>query len=124
MNQKGFTLIEVIVALVIVGVGIVALLGALTQGRRTVLLTKQWAQEESLATQLLIENLDAWQQLRTDASRRNALIRVGNHPELGSWEWRAERSHRLDPNVVDIYRISLHWQKRQVETHAILRTLP
>ena len=131
MNKKaagGFTLIEVIVALTLVGVGVSALLLSLAQGRRTAYQTQQWAQEQQHASAVLFQALEEWRQLRTDPARRSALLQRGQDPVLGPWEWRAEPEHALVGRSVDLHRVTLTWtsagRAQEVETRALLRVVP
>lgn len=125
MRARGFTLLEVVVALALVGVGVTALLLAMAQGRRTFALTRRWAQEERRATDLLFSGLQGMEQLRTAPARQAGLIQRGQDGLLGAWEWKAEPLHRIQGRPVDLYRVSLSWtdqgRSREVETHAVLR---
>ncbi len=130
MNRRaagGFTLLEVVVALGLVGVGVTALLLALAQGRRTSYQTRQWAEEQQRATAVLFQSLEEWRQVRTEAARRNALEQRGEDPLLGPWTWRAQAEHRLEGRPVDFYRVTLRWASAgrplEVETRAVLRVV-
>lgn len=124
MNQRGFTFLEVILALMWTGLVAGALLLALAQGRRTQALTREWAREETRATELLMEGLLRWQALRTDQARRIHLIQTGDDTRLGPWEWRAEALGSAQGRSVDLHRVKLRWREREVETHAVLRVVP
>lgn len=115
-------------ALTLVGVGVSALLLSLAQGRRTAFQARQWAEEQTRATAVLFQTLEAWRALRTEQARRSALRQRGEDPVLGSWEWKAEPEHRIAGRPVDLYRVTLGWtaggRRQEVETHAVLRILP
>lgn len=128
MSQRGFSFLEVILSIALVGLVGSALLMALSQGLRTRRLTHEWAQEENLATQLLLDRLERWKQLRTDMARRACLVQRGEDRELGSWEWRADPHGSTQGRAVDLYRVRLKWNTRggvrEVETDAVLRIVP
>lgn len=123
--QRGFTLLEVIVALIIVGVGITSVLMVLSQGRRTLLLTRRWSDEQVEATRILFQRTEAWQQLRTGPARTSAMDQRGNSPVLGPWEWRMVEERRLEGRSLAMYRIAVTWEEggvaREVSTTSALR---
>lgn len=128
MRQRGFSFLEVILALALVGLVASALLMALSQGRRTQTLTREWAQDEIRATELLMDSLNRWEQLRTEVARRAQLRQNGEDPRLGPWEWSIEPQGLAPGRLVDLYKVRLRWnaqgKQREVETDAVLRILP
>lgn len=124
MKQHGFTLLEAIVALLIVGLGVAGLVGALTQERRVLSQTAEWSQVQERSTALLMEELRRWEQLRSDEARRAALNTHGEDPLLGPWTWQAEIAEAVPGQSVGLYRLTLRWQNHKVRTHAALRILP
>jgi Tfp pilus assembly protein PilV len=123
VREQGFTLLEGIVALLIVGLGVTSLLGALTQGRGVLRQTSAWSIEQERATDLLMAELRRWEQLRSEEARRSALSTRGEDPLLGAWTWQAELAEAIPGQSVGFYRLTLRWQDREVRTHAALRIL-
>lgn len=123
MRERGFTLLEAIVALLIVGLGVTALIGALSQERRVLRQTAEWSEEQQRATALLMEELRRWEQLRSDEARRAALSTRGEDPLLGPWTWQADVAEATPGQPVGLYRLTLRWQNHEVQTSAALRIL-
>ncbi len=123
--QKGFTFLEVVMALLVVGVGTAALLGALTQSDRNAIKAKAWAREETRATEILFSRLDHLEHLRVPEARRQALAAAGTDPVLGAWQWEAVREDAQPALSVGWYRVRLTWTDpsgaREAVTHAALR---
>jgi Tfp pilus assembly protein PilV len=115
--------VEAIVALLIVGLGVTALLGALAQERRTLRQTEAWRAEQECATNLLMEELRRWEQLRSEEGRRSSLATHGEDPLLGAWTWEAQVVEASSGQPVGLYRVTLRWQDHEVQTHAALRVL-
>lgn len=124
-NCRGFTLLEVIVALVVVGLGVTALVGALSQNARTRRMTRDWAKEETRATDVLMDELHRWEHLRSEVARRQALRNEGQDALLGPWTFDAEMKVASPGQAVGLYRLNLRWQQgggsREVSTDAALR---
>lgn len=106
----GFTLIEVLVALVIVVVGMSALMGALTSSARTV----TYMQDKTFAE---------WVALNQIANVRIALVQGGQIPPTGntngdidfanrSWHWRQEV---VDSQVPGIRRIDVKVRPKEIK---------
>lgn len=127
-SGAGFSMLEAIVALAVVGVGATALLLALSQERRSRVLTEQWAREERRATWLLMDRLGSWEQLRTDPARRAGLDQQGEDEVLGDWSWQARPRESAPGQPVGLYHVELRWAApggiRTVGTDAALRILP
>ena len=123
MRERGFTLLEGVVALLIVGLGVTALTAALSQARRTERMTSAWAEEERRATDLLFSELRRWEQLRTEPARQAGLRSQGEDARLGAWGWQAEPMESSPGQAVGLYRVRLAWRDRQVSTVAALRIL-
>lgn len=123
MKERGFTLLESIIALLIVGLGVTALVGALSQDRRVQRQTAVWSEEQQRATALLMEELRRWEQLRSDEARRAALSTRGEDSLLGPWTWQAEVAEVMPGQSVGLYRLTLRWQDHEVQTCAALRIL-
>lgn len=121
MKERGFTLLEVIVALVVVGLAVTALMGALSQQRRITRLTLDWAVEEERATAVLMGEFRKLESYRSEEARRAALNSRGEEPILGPWTWKAELVENIPGQTVGLYRISLYWHGRETQTHAALR---
>lgn len=124
MRQRGFTLMEAVVALLIVGLGVTALVGALSQERRVLRQTLEWSETQQRATELLLDELRRWEQLRSDEARRAALSTRGEDALLGPWTWQAEVAEIAPGQMVGLYRLRLRWQDREVQTLAALRIIP
>lgn len=122
-TQRGFTLLEGVIALLIVGLGVTALIAALSQERRVLRQTSAWSQEQERATGLLLEELRKWEQLRSDEARRLALRSQGEDGVLGHWTWQADLQEVPPGQSVGLYRLSLQWQGHEVQTIAALRIL-
>lgn len=127
-RSAGFTLLEAVVGIAVVGLGVSAVLLSLSQGRRNQRLVRAWAEEESRATELLFERLGEWEQLRTDPGRRAALVQEGRDPRLGAWTWDLQPEQLLNGNTMALYKVRLRWQdergQREGTTHAVLRVVP
>lgn len=127
-RSAGFTLLEAVVGIAVVGLGVSALLLALAQGRRTQTLTRGWAQEERWASDLLLGRLHEWEQLRTDPARRLAMHQEGQDSRFGAWTWELQPEQFLTGNTMAMYQVKLRWNdghgEREGATHAVLRVVP
>ncbi|WP_306591282.1 type II secretion system protein [Geothrix sp. 21YS21S-4] len=124
-ESRGFTLLEVIVALAVVGLGVTALMGALSQNARARWMTRSWAEEESRAADLLMDELNRWQHLRSNVARRQFLRNAGDDAKLGDWTFEAVVKESQADQALALYHLTLRWQKdgrgREVSTDAVLR---
>lgn len=121
MRQQGFTLLESVLALLVVGLTVTWLAGALSSQSRTLRLSRTWAQEEARATQVLMDELHKLELMRGEEARRGAMRSQGQDATLGPWEWRADLVESLPGQAVGLFRIGLKWRHGEVHSHAALR---
>ncbi len=122
---RGFTLIEVVVAMVIIGVGVTALVTVISQSRRTMTSVQRWEQQESRATNLLMSLLHERERSPATLTMATNTPVKGRDEVLGEWEWVATPLNRIPDRALDLHRLEVRWldggTPREIHTVAVLR---